>query len=142
LGKYCTHCGKETIEGAVVCLSCGHLIDNKTNTLMHEPIRREGKTVATLSVVFGILGLYPFVFIGSIVGFILALTGLSDKNSEYRGRCKIGLIISIITFLFWVFMILFYFLFFLYYFDGFILDPDLWGQFEPLNINLGIICLQ
>jgi uncharacterized membrane protein YvbJ len=107
---YCKHCGKETIEDAVVCLSCGRFIENHISKPNMEYQRKEGKTIATLSIVFGILGFYPLAFIGSIIGFILAMIGLSDQNNAYKGNCKIGLIISIVTFLIWVIMIILFFI--------------------------------
>jgi uncharacterized membrane protein YvbJ len=114
---FCKHCGKETIEGAVVCLSCGHLIEDQFVKPNQDYRRKEGKTIATLSIVFGILGFYPLAFIGSIIGVILASIGLSDKNNEYKGNCKIGLIISLVTFFIWVVFIIIFFIF-LFSFGG------------------------
>ena len=103
MGKYCPNCGNQLNENADVCLSCGHLINNRN---------QEGKGVATVSVVFGSLGFYPLVFIGSIVGLITSIVCIAKPESQYKGRAKIGLGLSIGSLCFWIlYLLIFYFLY-------------------------------
>ena len=104
MGKYCSNCGNQLNENADVCLYCGQLINNIKNT--------EGKGVATVSVVFGSLGFYPLVFIGSIVGLITSIVGIAKPESQYKGRAKIGLGLSIGSLCFWIlYLLIFYFVY-------------------------------
>lgn len=93
--KYCGNCGKEISSSSDICKYCG--LGRKTNTHVSD-----GKAIAIVSVVFGSLGFYPLPFIGSIVGFILAVIGLNNPNCEYRGRLKIGFWLSISSFILWI----------------------------------------
>lgn len=113
MGKFCSNCGNELKENADVCLSCGQLINRTLSNQYNvyyttaEPIlnrtsSNQGKTLATVSVVFGSLGFYPLIFIGSIVGLITSLIGINDTKNQYRGRSKIGLGLSIGSLCFWI----------------------------------------
>ena len=96
--KFCSNCGNELKENADVCLTCGQLI-NRTSS-------NQGKALATVSVVFGSLGFYPLIVIGSIVGLITSLIGINDTKNQYRGRSKIGLGLSIGSLCFWILIII------------------------------------
>ena len=97
MGRYCTNCGNELKENADVCLSCGSL----TNTKIYKT-NNEGKGLATVSVVFGSLGFYPLVIIGSIIGIITSLIGIKNPKNQYKGRSKLGLGLSIGSLSFWI----------------------------------------
>ena len=101
MGRYCANCGNELRENADVCLSCGQLINTNTNTTSNE-----GKGLATVSVVFGSLGFYPLLIIGSIVGLITSLIDINNPKNQYKGRSKIGLGLSIGSLSFWILIIL------------------------------------
>lgn len=108
--KYCPNCGKELNEGAAICLSCGHLINPPQNQVKSSG-DSSGKVLATLSVIFGSLGFYPLIFIGSIAGFVMALVVLASDLSVYKGRAKIGLGLSIGSFVMWILFYVFAFMF-------------------------------
>lgn len=93
--KYCENCGTPIKSPTDVCKHCGHDLEEGN-------LSKEGKTLATLSVIFGSLGFYPFIFIGSVVGFILALIGLKDPNNDFKSRSKIGFWLSIGSFAMWI----------------------------------------
>lgn len=105
MGKFCTNCGNALNENADVCLACGQLINTNitTYTDRHD---NQGKALATVSVVFGSLGFYPLIIIGSIVGIITSIIGLNDPNNQYRGRSKIGLGLSIGSLGLWILFII------------------------------------
>lgn len=108
MARFCSNCGNELNENADVCLSCGQLLNTNKN-IQNVPItnNNQGKALATISVVFGSLGFYPLIIIGSVVGLITSLIGLNDSNNQFRGRSKIGLGLSIGSFAFWLVIILF-----------------------------------
>ena len=97
--NFCPNCGKEINQGASVCLSCGHAVNQKNDQAIIQP---RGKGLATISVVFGSLGFYPLIFIGSIVGIITGIVGINDKKNMYIERSKIGLWLSVASFSFWL----------------------------------------
>lgn len=101
MGRYCSNCGSELKENADVCLSCGQMTKTTTHTATNE-----GKGLATVSVVFGSLGFYPLIIIGSIVGLITSLVGINNPKNQYKGRSKLGLGLSIGSLSFWILMIL------------------------------------
>lgn len=110
MARFCINCGNELNENADVCLSCGQLITTNANIQnVHSTYtnNNQGKALATVSVVFGSLGFYPLIIIGSIVGLITSLIGLYDSNNQFRGRSKIGLGLSIGSFALWLLIILF-----------------------------------
>lgn len=100
--NFCPNCGKEINQGASVCLSCGHAVNQENVQAIIQP---RGKGLATISVVFGSLGFYPLIFIGSIVGIITGIVGINDKKNMYIGRSKIGLWLSVGSFSFWLVII-------------------------------------
>ncbi len=105
--KYCKNCGKEVNEGAVVCLNCGHALVEPTFQQPVEPTKpQEGKGLSTIAVIFGSLGFWPLIMIGSIVGFITGLIGMLDNDNAYKGRAKIGFWLSISSFAFWILMLI------------------------------------
>jgi|GEM_PF-3447418 len=99
--KYCEHCGKEVNQEDNVCLSCGSSMDK---TPYEKPIiqpKINEKKIAIFSIVFGILGIYPLLGIGGIVGMSLAKKGLKDTKKRYRKHLKTGFWISFSSFVFW-----------------------------------------
>lgn len=97
MGKFCVNCGAELKENADVCLSCGQLTNTNINATS-----KEGKGLATVSVVFGSLGFYPLLIVGSIVGLITSIIGIKNPANQYKGRSKIGLGLSIGSLSFWI----------------------------------------
>lgn len=94
--NYCSNCGTEVNPGADICLNCGKILP-KTKPIKSE----EGKVLATLSVIFGSLGFYPLIFVGSIAGIILGAIAM-NKNDFYHKRGKIGAWLSISSLILWI----------------------------------------
>ena len=83
-------------EGKITRVS---LVNNlNSNTLSKNP---QGKALATVSVVFGSLGFYPLIIIGSLVGLITGLIGIAQKN-DYSTRSIIGVSLSAGSLLLWI----------------------------------------
>ncbi|MCK9471386.1 MAG: zinc ribbon domain-containing protein [Bacilli bacterium] len=111
MSKFCTNCGNELNENADVCLNCGSLVKKAEPIIMNNPYQQpmqnnKGKGLATISVVFGSLGFYPLIIIGSIVGFITGIVGVTDNTNQYKGRSKIGLWLSVGSFALWILLII------------------------------------
>ncbi len=105
--KYCGNCGKEVNPGQAVCLNCGFALNNAQLTTQTSPKSDNAKTLGTISIIFGVLGFYPAVFIGSIIGLVVGIIGMNDKKSAYRGRAQAGFWISLISLFFWLFIVAF-----------------------------------
>lgn len=107
--KYCGNCGKEINPGQAICLNCGFATSDfkLTNEVKTPPKSDNAKTLGTISIIFGVLGFYPAVFVGSIIGIVTGIIGMNEKDSAYRGRAKAGFWISIISLLFWLLMVIF-----------------------------------
>lgn len=100
MNKYCTNCGSEIKEEDEYCLKCGYntlqLEDKKSlNTKTNE------KKFATWSIVFGLIGIYPLLGIGGIIGMRLAKKGMKISNGNYRKHLQIGYWISLSGLIFW-----------------------------------------
>ena len=107
MAYFCTNCGKELKPNADVCLNCGHLVykNEVVNTYTSDANADNGGMVGVLSIIFGVLGFYPLTIIGSIIGIVLGLIGLTSTSKINKKRSKIGLWVSSSTFLVWVILI-------------------------------------
>ena len=106
--SFCPNCGSELKQGAAICLSCGHLVQEIKPL---EPVNQSsntGKTLSLLSIIFGGLGFFPLIFIGSIAGFIMSLIVLSGSDKTYHSRAKIGLWLSVGSFILWILLYILY----------------------------------
>ena len=117
---FCQNCGTTVSKGQAVCLNCGYQIAGTR----HAAPTSDGKAVATLSVIFGSLGFYPLAFLGSIAGFILGLIGMRDKTSPYAGRAKLGLWLSVGSFVLWILLMIFFINAIIEIFNG-------WDPYDP-----------
>jgi hypothetical protein len=98
--KFCSHCGSEVADDAVVCPKCGCQVgEMKVTTPNSAPSEsRAPQVLGILSVVFGALGGW--------LGLLFGIIGLAvDKDKKYKnlnitGMCLFGawLIIWIIVF--------------------------------------------
>ncbi len=91
--KYCSKCGAELNDEAVICTKCGCSVDNSD-----QPKQQGASGLAIAALVFSILG--------GLVGLILDIVGLCTLKGETdRKYCKVGLIISIVYIVIWVIVI-------------------------------------
>ena len=93
MSKFCTYCGNEVNDNAVVCVKCGCQIP-RVQHVLHDTT--EEKSVAHVSIVFGILGIV-FAWLFALVGHILSIIGIVRGVKEYKDTARIsGLIFSIV----------------------------------------------
>ena len=84
MSKYCSNCGNEVDDDAVVCIKCGCAI------------KQEEERSACAGSALGILGIV-FAWLFAIVGHILSIIGIVVGINEYKKTGKVvGLILSII----------------------------------------------
>lgn len=92
--KYCPYCGKEVMEGAAVCLSCGRSLNdfnNNTNNYNPNPYQQNNSVPDAPSFGFAVLG-----FLIPVVGLILYLVWKDTTPLKAKSAGK-GALISVIV---------------------------------------------
>ena len=101
---FCTHCGKEIAENAVICPGCGCPTDNFYLAPMPAAKRLNGVAIAALvaSILGMILGIYYLIV--PAIGLILSVIALvyAKKRNAGRGMAVASLVISILSMVAWV----------------------------------------
>lgn len=88
---YCTNCGKEIMENAVVCINCGCMVENKKKN----EIAYENKD-SNISIILGTCGIV-LAWILAILGHAVSIVGIIMGSNEYKKTGKTaGLILSVI----------------------------------------------
>ncbi len=93
--KYCTHCGSELRDEAVLCPKCGCMVDSY-NSVGKNNDNSSGNG-------FAIAG-FVLSFFGGILGIIFSAIGLSKSNKnggKGKGLAIAGLVVGIVMFVFW-----------------------------------------
>ena len=95
--KYCSKCGKELFDEAVICTGCGCAVANApVQNVYAQPqvpqqpqiAQQETSSLATAAIVFAI--------IMPIVGLILGIIGtVKYKNPDWKGKSTGAIILSI-----------------------------------------------
>ena len=102
--KYCTKCGCEMEDDAVVCPKCGNVAKVAQATAIAKPVKSSGIGIAAL--VFSIIGFMTgFIIIGiffDIIAVILAIIALlvSTKKHTSKGLPIASIIIAVSSILF------------------------------------------
>lgn len=104
--KKCLYCNEDLIEGKTYCLSCGKPIDEKSLESDNAQLVKREKRLAILSIVFGVIGIYPLIGVGGLIGILVARKGFKLEHNHYLKQLKIGYWISIIGFTFWMIALL------------------------------------
>lgn len=105
---YCTHCGKEIDDKAVICINCGvpmHSLRTIVPANTAEPKRANslgiaGFVISILSVWLGVLFCIP-----SILGLVFSIVGMANmkKYNSANGLAIAGLVLSILSLMLWTF---------------------------------------
>ena len=109
--KYCTHCGEQLLDEAVVCPKCGCAADGSFDRHTHK------KSWNTLSIIGFIISF--FETIPGLVLSIIAYKQIQKSGEQGLGLAKAGIIISSVSLGISVLALLFsystYFIFFAYF---------------------------
>ena len=93
--KYCTHCGNEVAEDAVVCMKCGCALSVQKNDTT-ETNTADTKKKSKASLILGILGIV-FAWVFALVGHVLSIVGIVLGIKEYKVNGNMsGLVVSIV----------------------------------------------
>ena len=104
---YCTRCGKQINDSAVICVNCGVATRN-FNAVAEVRKTVEEKKVNGFGIagfVVGLLslGLGFYLCVASIIGLSLSIVGMTQmKKCNVNGLAIAGLILSIISLMFWL----------------------------------------
>lgn len=110
--KYCSYCGKEIAEKAVVCIHCGAAVmqDNPIK-VSDKPVVMTNTNVQSIKTnALCVVGFIMSFFVG-IVGLILSCIGLTQaKNNKENGTglAIAGIVLSCLAIIFhiWLFIVL------------------------------------
>lgn len=96
---YCKNCGREVAANATLCPNCGAKIEPQNK----KPINALGIAGFVLSLI-SLWG--GSVFVVPIVGLILSAIGVAQREKySSNGFATAGLVISIVTLVFWALMV-------------------------------------
>ena len=87
--KYCSKCGKELLDEAVVCPGCGCMCSDAFNQQTQATQQKENVVYAVLALVFGLLGGW--------LGLVFGIIGLKQyKEQSNRTMCIVGIVAWVI----------------------------------------------
>lgn len=111
---YCSNCGKEIGNNAVVCIYCGVATNLAPGVITAPPLERSkvngfgiaGFVIGVLSLYFGL-----YFCIAPVIGLVFSIIGMADRKkcTSCNGFCIAGLVINIVGLLFWLFIWMFFF---------------------------------
>lgn len=117
--KFCSHCGKEVADEAVICLNCGCKTQN-TNVFASSQATTQQNQIyveetepqlATWSKICGIVSFFIGWFALGITAIVLANMSKDDTNGVMCPSAKTGLVCGIVStalsFVLFVFLIIF-----------------------------------
>ena len=91
--KYCSKCGKEIMEDAVICPYCGCQVGTVTAVNKSAEVN-ESSGLSTCAIVFAVL--IP------VVGLICGIVGTAKyKTQSYKNKCIAAIPISIVSWIVW-----------------------------------------
>lgn len=101
--KFCQKCGKELLEEAVICPSCGCAAGNGEQSVnamsgnQNQPVIPKSAKTARVFGILAVLLLYPL----GIPAIICANKSKKETNGEFCGPAKAGFICGIIALCLW-----------------------------------------
>ena len=92
---YCSVCGKEILDEAVICTGCGCMVKSPSvKEAVSTPSDNQKKT--QVSLILGIVGIV-FAWLFALVGHITSIIGIVIGIKEYKETDKMtGLVLSIV----------------------------------------------
>ena len=98
--KYCTHCGNELDDEAVICVKCGCPTEKYNMPVQNaQPAqKRVYSPLAIVGFVFALCGLLTpmFALVGLICSIIAYKSAVADENAKGKTFTKAGIIVAAI----------------------------------------------
>ena len=98
--KFCSHCGKEVADEAVICLNCGCKIQNSGNINTNNTVVIEEETepqLATWSKICGIISFFIGWFALGITAIVLASMSKEETGGVMCSSAKVGYVCGIVS---------------------------------------------
>ena len=100
--KFCTHCGKEIADEAVICLNCGCMTQNGNTypplqTTAQIIVEETESQLANWAKICGIVSFFVGWFILGITAIVLACMSKDDTNGVMCSSAKTGYVCGIIS---------------------------------------------
>lgn len=100
--KFCSHCGNQLDDDAIMCPKCGSMVDSaQVTTASNVNAQSESsapKILGILSIVFGALG--------GLAGVILGIVGLCiDKKKEHTSKYVTGIVLFFVWLLLYIILL-------------------------------------
>lgn len=94
---YCSKCGKEIADEAVICTNCGCVVENANiKAATPSPVKATTEKSPKVSLILGIIGIVTAWLI-AIIGHITSIIGIIFGIKEYKETGKMtGLVLSLI----------------------------------------------
>ena len=93
MANFCTHCGNEVSENAVVCIKCGCAVNGAKVTKSSYADSNKKTSVSLILGIIGIVSAWLFALIGHITSVIGIILGIKEYNET---KNMTGLTLSII----------------------------------------------
>ncbi len=91
--KYCSHCGKEVLDDAIICPGCGCSVQYGNNNVQQSKVQPVADTHSGLSI-----GGFILAFFEPLIGLILSIIAHSEAkrlgSDKSRSLSTAGIIIS------------------------------------------------
>lgn len=102
--KYCTYCGKQIADEAVICLNCGcKTVNEKNSTFKTEAtvnnivMQETESSLATWAKICGIVSFFIGWFALGITAIVLACMSKEETGGEMSPSAKVGFVCGIIS---------------------------------------------
>lgn len=94
---FCSKCGKEIADEAVICTNCGCMVKNaNVKAVTPSPIKTTAEKSPKVSLILGIVGIVTSWLL-AIAGHIASIIGIVFGIKEYKETGKMtGLVLSLI----------------------------------------------
>lgn len=124
--KYCSHCGRELLDEAIVCPGCGCAVEKK-----EEPKQPETQPTSNNSSYSGLsIGGFVCAFLMPLIGLILSIVARNNavaaNDMKSKSFAKAGIIVSIVMLVFSLISGILSYNFFMAIFEGMLNDPVLY----------------
>lgn len=103
--RFCTHCGKQIADEAVICLNCGcktqsakiYTTQQETTAQTQILVEDTEPQLATWSKICGIVSFFIGWFALGITAIVLACMSKDETNGQMNSSAKVGYVCGIVS---------------------------------------------